>query len=133
MPSKKSAAQLNAEIAEALVKHAPSRKRGAPSADVVATFANMADNAEAYGAENLFLARRAEGYMGNPKEFRFSEIFARRLPTYKYELLVDYIDEHRKIPHDRLGRAFTSKEADWMHSEAAKIRDEAQRALREAP
>ena len=129
---KKTGRQLDVEIDKALAKRPARRSRG-PSPDVAAVFANLADNAEAYGAENLALARRDEGYTGDPKEFRYSEIFARRLPTYKYELLVDYIEEYRTSPHDRLGRALTAKEAEWMLREASKIRDDEQRALREAP
>lgn len=129
---KKTAAQLDTEIAEALTKRPTRRARGTQP-DVAAVFANLADNAEAYGAENLSLARRDEGYTGDPKEFRYSAIFARRLPTYKYELLVDYIEEHRKSPHDLLGRVLTANEAAWMQRKAAKIRDDEKRALRETP
>ena len=68
-------------------------------ADVTKLFDHFADNAESYGAENLYLARRDEGYDGDPKEFRFSEIYARRIPTYKHELIVDYIDEASTSPH----------------------------------
>ena len=132
MTSRKTAAQLDTEIAEALTKRPTRRARG-PHPDVANVFTTLANNAEAYGAENLSLARRDEGYTGDPKEFRYSAIFARRLPTYKYELLVDYIEEHRKSPHDRLGRVLTAKEAEWMLREAAKIRDDEQRAQREAP
>lgn len=81
--------------------------------------------------ENLSLAKRDEGYTGDPKEFRFSEIFARRLPTYKYERLIDHIDEcQERAPkevgdrHFSLGRRLTEKEADWMRQEARKIYDD---------
>jgi hypothetical protein len=90
-------------------------------AEIVQLFSDLASNAESYGAENLFLARRDEGYIGDPKEFRFSHIYARRLPTYKHELLVDYIEEYSKTPHDRLQRRLTEREAGWMRREAKKL------------
>jgi len=93
-------------------------------AEVVKLFEHFADDAESYGAENLYLARRDEGYVGDPKEFRFSEIYARRIPTYKYELIGDYIDEASKSPHERLGRRLTAAEADWMRRKAKKLYDE---------
>jgi len=123
---KKSGRRLDAEIAQALVK----RSGRKPDPDVVAAFEHMASDAESYGAENLFLARRDEGYAGDPKEFRFSEIYARRLPTYVYELLTEYIEQYARIPHDRLGRKLTPKEVDWMTREASRIRDAEVRALR---
>jgi hypothetical protein len=129
---KKRGRQLAAEIDEVLAKP-PTHGSRRPSPDVAAVFSSLADNAEAYGAENLSLARRDEGYTGDPKEFRYSVIFARRLPTYKYELLVDYIEEYRLHPHERLGRLLTAKEAIWMEQEARRIRDGEQQSLRETP
>lgn len=93
--------------------------------EVVELFNDFVTDAESYGAENLFLARRDEGYVGDPKEFRFSHVYARRLPMYKHELIVDYIDESSRLPHDRLRRRLrrrlTDKEADWMRREAKRI------------
>lgn len=131
---KKSSAQLDAEIAHALTKR--SKK---PSPEVAALFAHLADIAESEGAENLSLAKRDEGYAGDPKEFRFSEIFARHLPTYKHERLVERIEECQQYAptssldlHHGLGRALTEKEADWMRSEARKIYDEERRHIESA-
>jgi hypothetical protein len=93
-------------------------------ANVADLFDHFANDAESYGAENLYLARRDEGYVGDPKEFRFSEIYARRIPMYKYELIVDYIDEAAKSPHEKLGRRLTAAEANWMRREAKKLYEE---------
>lgn len=130
MVTKKRSRQLDRDIAGALAKRAPTKR---PARDVVDLFTQLVSNAEAYGSENLYLARRDEGYTGDPKEFRYGEIYARRLPAYKYELIIDYIDEYNKRPHEKLGRKLTAAEADWMRSEASKIQDDEQRSLREAP
>lgn len=90
-------------------------------AEVTQLFDAFASDAASYGAENLFLARRDEGYVGDPKEFRFSSIYARRFPTYQHELLLNYIEEYSKLPHERLQRRLTPKEADWMQHEAKKL------------
>ena len=114
--------QLNREINDVLAKRPLKRSR--LSSAVADAFASMVDNAEVYGAENLVLAQRALGYTGDRMEFRFSDIFARQFPSAKYELLVDYIDEYRRHPHDRLGRKLTDREAAQMGNEARKIYDE---------
>lgn len=124
---KKTARQLDNEIAHALTQR-PKK----PSSSVLAVFESMADNAETDGGENLFLGQRDLGYTGDPKEFRFSKIFARRIPGAKYERLVEIIDEHSQRPHTRLGRVFTPKEAAWMHSEARKIYDDERRHIENA-
>jgi hypothetical protein len=118
---KKTLHQLDSEIAIALAKQ-PSPKR--PGRDVAAVFGDMVDNAVTEGGENLVLGQRGLGYTGDPKEFRFSKIFAIRIPGAKYERLVEIIEEHSQRPHDRLGRVFTPKEAAWMRSEARKIYDD---------
>ena len=117
---KRTARQLDAEIDSALAR----RKSGArkPRPEVVALFAYLEDLAEAGARENLFYARAEEGYVGDPKAFRQSEIWGRRLPDYKQTLLVDYIDEATSSPHERLGRRLTDKEASWMQREASRIR-----------
>ena len=92
--------------------------------EIVDLFGYFTDNAESYGAENLFLARHDEGYVGDPKEFRFSAVYARRLPAYKHELIVDYIEDAGRSSHERLGRRLTSKEADWLRREANKLYQE---------
>lgn len=114
--TKKTARQLDGEIADALTQR--SKK---PSSMVLAVFESMVDNAETEGGENLSLGQRGLGYTGDPKEFRFSKIFASRIPGAKYERLVEIIEEHSQRPHDRLGRVFTPKEAAWMLAEARKI------------
>lgn len=130
--TKKSARQLDAEIAHALAKP-PGSKR--PAGDVVKLFEHMADVAEAGGAENLSLGQGSLGYSGDPKEFRFSEIFARRLPSAKHERLLEMIDEYSAHPYRLLGRKLTAKEAEWLRREAKKIYEEERqhidRALRE--
>jgi hypothetical protein len=92
--------------------------------EVLDLFDQFVADAESYGAENLYLARQDEGYVGDPKEFRFSHVYARRLPTYKHELLLDYIEEYSRIALDRLRRRLMAKEADWMRSKAKKLYEE---------
>lgn len=120
--SKRTPAQLDREIGEALAKRSATRSSLSP--EVTAAFASMVESAETDGAENLFLARRDEGYTGDPKEFRFSVIFARRLPSYKHERIVDYIEQYSQHPHDRLGRKLTASEASRLQQEASKMREE---------
>ena len=122
MKSKRTPAQLDREIGEALTRRVTKRSR--LSHDITAAFASMVESAETDAAENLFLARRDEGYTGEPKEFRFSNVYARRLPSYKHERIVDYIEQYSQHPHDRLGRTLTTSEADQLLKEASKIRDE---------
>jgi hypothetical protein len=43
--------------------------------EIVDLFGYLADSAESYGTENLYLARHEEGYVGDPKEFRFSDVY----------------------------------------------------------
>lgn len=121
--------QLDRDIAEALTS-ASAKK---PAREIIKLFERLASDAESYGAENLFLARRDEGYTGDPKEFRFSTTYARRLPSYKYELLVDYIDERHRLPDDVLGRKLAEAEASWMLQQAARLRDEERATFREVP
>ena len=118
---KKTTAQLDREIGTALAKR-PARSALSPKLCQVWT--RMVEDAETDGAENLFLSRGDEGYTGDPKEFRFSAIFARRIPCYKYERLVDYIEQYGEHPHEHLGRALTAREADRLLKEAGRIRDE---------
>lgn len=127
MTAKKSARQIDVEIAHSLAKRPPKK----PRPEAVALFEYLADNAEAYGRENLSYARREEGYTGDPKEFRYSEIWAARLPDYKHTLLVDYIDEAYEKPHARLGRKLTQKEQEWMGREATKMFHDEMRFVRE--
>lgn len=102
------------------------------NSEIVDLLKDFIDNAEVDGAENLYLARHEEGYVGDPKEFRFSEIFARRLPTYKHERIVEYIDEARRLPPPRLRRRLTDKEADWLLREVGKIKEEEQAHIAKA-
>ena len=127
--ARKRGAQLDRDIAEVLGRPQVART---PSLDVVEAFNRMVNDAAAYGAENLFWDRRRRGYTGDPKEFRFSEVFASNLPTYKYELLIEYIEQYGKRPHEGLGRRLMSDEMDWMRHEAARDRAYEQRAVREA-
>lgn len=110
------------EILRASTDNATKPSRLTP--DLSAAFAAMAEEAESDAGENLYLGRRALGYMGDPKEFRFSEIFARHLPGEKYNRLVEIITEFRRRAHDRLRRPLTGREADRLEQEARKIRDE---------
>lgn len=122
MKSKKTRAQLDREIGEALATHSTKRSRLSP--DVSAAFASMVDNAEADAAENLFLGRRNLGYTGDPKEFRFSPLFARLIPGAKHDRLLEIIEEHSQHPHRRLGRTLTASEANRLLKEAGKIYNE---------
>jgi len=116
---KKTARQLDADIAHALVK-----RTWKPAPNVRALFDWFVELAEIQGTENLVLARRDEGYTGDKMEFRFSDIFGKRFPAYKYDRLIDLITEAEKIVYTGnadIGRRLTSKEAEWMSQQASAI------------
>jgi hypothetical protein len=89
--------------------------------EIVALFDELASDADAGASENLFLARGALGYVGDPMEFRFSSIYATQHPSAKNELIHDYVEEYSRLPHSRLRRPLTTKEADWLRDEANKL------------
>lgn len=116
---KKTSRQLDEDIAHAVAKRA-----WKPAANVRAVFDWFVELAEIEGAENLVLARRDEGYTGDKMEFRFSDIFGKRFPAYKYERLIDLITEAERLVYTGaadIGRKLTSKEAEWMSREASAI------------
>ncbi|HSX23401.1 MAG TPA: hypothetical protein VLE97_11560 [Gaiellaceae bacterium] len=127
MSARKRAAQLDAEIAHALAK----RERK-PSPEIVTLFEWLADIAEAEGAENLALGQRDLGYTGDRKEFRYSDIFATRMPSAKHDRLVEVIEEASLHPHSKIGRVLTAKEASWMRAQARRIYDEERRHIETA-
>jgi len=63
-----------------------------------ALMADLSERAEIEAGENLYLGRGALGYVGEPTEFRFSELFAQLLPGEKYNRLVELIEEHDCSP-----------------------------------
>lgn len=116
---KKTARKLDADIAHAIAKRA-----WKPAPNVRALFDWFVELAEIEGTENLVLAQRAEGYTGDRMEFRFSSIFGKRFPAYKYERLIDLITEAERLVYTGaadIGRKLTSKEAEWMSREASAI------------
>jgi hypothetical protein len=66
-------------------------RKGGSSLDAI--FERLESNADVDASENLFLARKEFGYNGDPKEFRFSEIYAREHPRAKRDRFNELLDE----------------------------------------
>ncbi len=76
-----------------------------------ALFLFLEPTAESDAGENLWLGRRLLGYTGDKKEFRFTELFAKRLPGEKYNRMLELIDEYE----------LTRTDITWLRNEARKL------------